>query len=86
MGLGADGVSGEEFWVAFPHGDATMVLTAVLIVNNERNYLMPKTFLHLNQPAEATDAVFERVDSFKSNVQLQDILQLHFFLGLISLD
>ena len=45
VGLRAGGNSGKELWIGVPHGDATIVLTAMLIVNDKWDDLIPKAFL-----------------------------------------
>ena len=45
VGLGVGGEGSEDFWISIPLSDTTMVLTAVLIVNDKWDDLMPEALL-----------------------------------------
>ena len=84
VGLGAGGEVGEDFWVGIPGGDATMILTTVLIIDDEGGNLVSETFFEHDQSTKATVAIFKGVDALKANMELQDITQLNFPLGFIA--
>ena len=60
-----------------------MICAPVFVVDDEWDDLVSEAFLHHDQSAEAAIPVFKGMDSFESDVEVQDVSQLHFFLGLI---
>ena len=85
VGLGVGSEGSEDFWVDIPGGDAAMVLTTVFIVNDKRDDLIPEAFLQHDQSTKAAVSIFEGVDAFKADMEMQDILQGNIALGLIFL-
>ena len=63
-----------------------MILATVFIIDDEGDDLVSEAFLNHNQPAEAAVSVFEGMDALEPDMEVQDISQLHFFLGLIFLN
>ncbi len=63
-----------------------MVLTTVFIVNDKRDDLIPEAFLQHDQSTKAAVSIFEGVDAFKADMEIQDIIQLHILISLILLD
>lgn len=76
---------GEDGWIFVPFGDSVVVFPSLLIVDDKRHDLMPQAFLHHDQSAKAAVAIFEGVDAFKADMEIQDILQGNIALGLIFL-
>lgn len=86
VGLGTGGDGGEKVRIGIPHGDAAMVLAAVLIVNDKWDDLVPEAFLQHDQSSHAAVAVFKGMNAFEPDMEVQNVSQLHFFLGLIFLN
>ena len=70
VGLGTGGDGSEYFGIRVPGGDAFMVCATMLIVDDEWDNLMSEAFLHHDQSAEATIAVFEGMDAFEADVEI----------------
>ena len=62
-----------------------MILATVFIIDDEGDDLVLEAFLHHDQPAESTVAVFKGMDAFEPDMEVQNVSQLHFFLASYSL-
>ena len=76
---------GKEGWIFVPHGDAAVVFSTLLIVNDERYDLVSQTFLHHDQPTQAAITVLKRMYPLELDMEVQDILQGNITLRLIIL-
>ena len=65
---------GEDGWIFIPLGDAVVVFSPLLIIDDERHNLMSQAFLHHNQPAQAAVAILKGVDAFKANMEIQNLI------------
>lgn len=83
--LGEFGFCHKQVWVCLPFLDATIVFTSMFVIIDKGDDLVPKAFLHHEQPAEAAISIFEGMDAFKPDMEVQDVSQLHFFLDLVFL-
>ncbi len=86
VGLGAGGEVGEDFWVGIPCCDTFMVFSAVFVIDDKGDNLVSEAFFEHDQSSKTAVAVFEGMNPFKADVKVQNISQLHFFLGLIFLN
>ena len=69
-----------------PFLDAAQVSGPALVVDDEGYATMAQALLHHDQPAEAAVAVFEGMDMFEADMEVQDVPKVVFFLGLIFLN
>ena len=77
---------GEGSGVCFPRCDSSVVFATVFVVDDEWDNLVAQAFLHHDQSAEAAVSVFKGMDTLEPDMEVQDVSQLHFFLGLIFLN
>ena len=60
-----------------------MILATVFIIDDEGDDLVSEAFLYHDQSPQAAVSVFEGMDALEPDMEVQNVSQLHFFLGLI---